>query len=71
MEAALGQISAELDNAKAQILRLSQQQEALRTAAQAEIAASEARRAQLVADLAKKNTGSDNFDIVDFKAIQP
>ena len=67
----MGQLSAELDNAKAQILRLSQQQEALRTAAQAEIAASEARCAQLVADLAKKNTGSDKFDIVDFKAIQP
>ena len=74
-EAILNQLRGELAQAQAHITQLSAAQEALRTAAQAEIAASEARSAALIAVIGRKQAsdtgGGDKFDIVDFKAIQP
>ena len=69
---AFQQMADELASARAQIIRISSDQDALRAQAQQAIAASEARTQALVASMSARDTGREaNFDIVDFKVAKP
>ena len=69
---AFQQMAEELASARAQIIGISSDQDALRAQAQQAIAASEARTQALVASMSARDTGREaNFDIVDFKVAKP
>ena len=71
-QAMFQQMSDELASTRAQILRISSDMDALRSGAQAAIAASEARSAALFAQMSAGNaTREERFDIVDFKVVRP
>ena len=73
LRAELAQTQAALAHSNQQIAAISAAQDALRLAAQTEIAQSEARSAALIAQMAQRGGGGggDKFDMVDFKAVQP
>ena len=66
------QMSDELASTRAQIVRINSEMDALRTGAQAAIAASEAPSAALFAQMSAGSTArKERFDIVDFKVAKP
>ena len=71
----LAQMANELAVARAQIMRISAEQDTLRAQAQQAVAASEARLMQVIAQNAQTQSrgggGDDRIDIVDFKTAQP
>ena len=71
-EAQLAQMANELAVARAQIMRISAEQDSLRAQAQQAVAASEARLLQVIAQSAQtQSRGDDTLNIVDFKTAQP
>ena len=71
-EDGFAQLSTELTSARAQILRLASEQQALRAAVAAEIAASEERTNNLLAKLGRAEASSaERFDLIDFKSVKP
>ena len=70
--AQMQQLADELASARAQIVRLSTEQDNLRAQAQAAIAASEARTQALIASMSARDAqANERFDIVDFKVARP
>ena len=70
--AQMQQLADELASARAQIVRLSTEQDNLRAQAQAAIVASEARTQALIASMSARDAqANERFDIVDFKVARP
>ena len=66
------QLADELASAKAQIVRISTEQDQLKAAAQAAIAASEARTKDMIAQINQAGgKQEDSFNIVDFRDTTP